>query len=834
MAAAKKKPATKTKKSKQQTVESPMKNEFISLFIVVAGLLLGVFLYAPSGIVGQWVKALCAGLLGLPAYLLPLLLLTLGIHRASGRQYEENKAKYAQAALIILALSALFQLFAGVPAVNPFWLSSLQGYWWSGTVGYGGGVLGGILCDIFANTVGRIAAGIILFTLLIVLIMILTRWSPLKALLRLIVRCFMDVKAIQREAAQEARAAAPAPREKEPAVRKRAMPNFSDEEVVRGSHAQADKTPQIIKKPYDDASYIPESIRNIPIDEDITEEPAYDFKDLDAILDKVLPEESKPRTAASSQPSAEADDSVAGADTAAEATTPQTEPAEKAESLSEEEHAEIAQELEEAFEKIPYTFPDFSLLNNASGSADSADSRTELKETATKLIATLKSFNVEAKLLNVSKGPTVTRYELKPGDGVKVSKIVGLSDDIALRLAATGVRIEAPIPGREAIGIEIPNKTIATVSIREVLDSEEFRRFPSKLAFALGKDIAGKNVVVDLGKMPHLLIAGATGSGKSVCINTLITSIIYKADPNEVKLLMVDPKVVELNVYNGIPHLMIPVVTDPRRASGALYWAVQEMTRRYAMFAECNVRDVKGYNEMILESGGENTMPHIVIIIDELADLMMVAPGEVEDSICRLAQMARAAGMHLVIATQRPSVDVITGIIKANIPSRIAFAVSSQVDSRTILDAGGADKLLGRGDMLFSPVGSSKPLRLQGAFISDKEVERVVEFIKSGSAARYDEDIIEKIENGKTVNVSDGGHDAGDNDELLPRAIEIAVDTGKISASYLQRRLKIGFSRAARIVDQMEERGWIGPQDGSKPREVLLSKEDYLEMSIQS
>ena len=334
--------------------------------------------------------------------------------------------------------------------------------------------------------------------------------------------------------------------------------------------------------------------------------------------------------------------------------------------------------------------------------------------------------------------------------------------------------------------------------------------------------------------MPHILIAGATGSGKSVCINTLIASIIYKADPNEVKLLMIDPKVVELNVYNGIPHLMIPVVTDPRRASGALYWAVQEMTRRYAVFAEYNVRNLEGYNNAITEAGGENTMPHVVIIIDELADLMMVAPGEVEDSICRLAQLARAAGIHLVIATQRPSVDVITGIIKANIPSRIAFAVSSQVDSRTILDSAGAEKLLGRGDMLFSPVGASKPKRLQGAFISDKEVERIVEFIKSGSVARYDEDVLEKIENGKTVNVSGNDHDPGDNDELLPRAIEIAVDTGKISASYLQRRLKIGFSRAARIVDQMEERGWIGPQDGSKPREVLLSKEDYMEMSMRS
>ncbi|MBE7035250.1 MAG: DNA translocase FtsK [Ruminococcaceae bacterium] len=608
----------------------------------------------------------------------------------------------------------------------------------------------------------------------------------------------------------------------------RKIANFSDEEVSRKGTTP---TPNIIRKPYDDDTYIPEAIRNISIDDDVPTAP-FDFKDLDAILDNALPKEEEAEPAYFSGEEA----APADGETAEETTQSSEDKPKKEESLTDAEQAEIDRELEEAFEKIPYTFPDVSLLNYASAAQDSADSRTELKETATKLIATLKSFNVDAKLLNVSKGPTVTRYELKPGDGVKVSKIVGLADDIALRLAATGVRIEAPIPGREAIGIEIPNKAIATVSIREVLDSEEFTQFPSKLSFALGKDIAGKNVVVDLGKMPHLLIAGATGSGKSVCINTLITSIIYKADPNEVKLLMIDPKVVELNVYNGIPHLMIPVVTDPRRASGALYWAVQEMTRRYAMFAECNVRDIKGYNEMITMDGGENTLPQIVIIIDELADLMMVAPGEVEDSICRLAQMARAAGMHLVIATQRPSVDVITGIIKANIPSRIAFAVSSQVDSRTILDTGGAEKLLGRGDMLFSPMGSSKPTRLQGAFISDKEVERVVSFIKSSSTARYDEDIIEKIENGKTVAISEGGnnHDAGDNDELLPRAIEIAVDTGKISASYLQRRLKIGFSRAARIVDQMEERGWIGPQDGSKPREVLLSKEDYLEMSVQS
>ncbi|MBE7036264.1 MAG: DNA translocase FtsK, partial [Ruminococcaceae bacterium] len=823
MATTKRKPAKKAKKTTQTSVASPMKSEFLTLFVIVAGLLFAVFMYFPSGIVGKWIRMLFTGLFGLPAYVLPVIFLVFSIHRAIGKQFEENKKKYVQSALTVLSLSSLFQLFSGNPAVNPFLGPSLSGYWVGGINGLGGGVLGGILCDIFANTVGGIAAGIILITILIVLIMVLTKWSPLKALLRLIVRCFMDVKAARREIEEEV--AEEIAVEKKQTPKKKPMPNFGDEEVTR---ERSDHL--VIPKPYDDEDYIPDSIKDVIIDGDNLDEAPYDFKDLDAILDEALP-------TGPEKPQEPSPFSVKAEDIESEETEPEKPgtPLEKVQSLTVEETEEIAQELEEAFERIPYTFPDMDLLNRGSDSSDSADSRTELKETATKLIATLKSFNVDAKLLNVSKGPTVTRYELKPGEGVKVSKIVGLSDDIALRLAATGVRIEAPIPNKEAIGIEIPNKTVATVSIREVLDSEEFRSFPSKLAFALGKDIAGKNVVVDLGKMPHVLIAGATGSGKSVCINTLITSIIYKADPNEVKLLMIDPKVVELSIYNGIPHLMIPVVTDPRRASGALYWAVQEMTRRYAMFAESNVRDLKGYNEMILESGGENTLPQVVIIIDELADLMMVAPGEVEDSICRLAQMARAAGMHLVIATQRPSVDVITGIIKANIPSRIAFAVSSQIDSRTILDAGGADKLLGRGDMLFAPVGAPKPTRLQGAFISDKEVERVVEFIKSGSTVRYDEDVLEKIENGKVVNISgnNGDHDAGDNDELLPRAIEIAVDTGKISASYLQRRLKIGFSRAARIVDQMEERGWIGPQDGSKPREVLLSKEDYLEMSIQ-
>ena len=479
---------------------------------------------------------------------------------------------------------------------------------------------------------------------------------------------------------------------------------------------------------------------------------------------------------------------------------------------------------------IPYTFPPIDLLLKSKAPAVGQDRPEDLRTQAKKLVDTLQSFGVEAKVLEVSKGPAVTRFELQPAAGVKVSKIVNLADDIALNLAAFGVRIEAPIPGKAAVGIEIPNKSTAMVALRDVIDSEQFRSFNSKTAFAMGKDISGQPIISDISKMPHMLIAGATGSGKSVCINSLITSILYKADPNQVKMILIDPKVVELGVYNGIPHLLIPVVTDPRRAAGALNWAVQEMVKRYSMFATANVRDIKGYNEYASLSG-ERQLEQIIIVIDELADLMMVSPHEVEDAICRLAQMARAAGMHLVIATQRPSVDVITGLIKANVPSRIAFSVSSQIDSRTILDMGGAEKLLGKGDMLFLPMGASKPKRLQGAFVSDKEIEKIVEFVKSDSTVHYNEDIIEHIENNSDDR---SGADDGDADDLLPQAIEIVVELGQASASLLQRKLKVGYSRAGRLVDQLEERGIIGPHEGSKPRKVLMSKSEYQEMMVNN
>lgn len=474
----------------------------------------------------------------------------------------------------------------------------------------------------------------------------------------------------------------------------------------------------------------------------------------------------------------------------------------------------------------PYVFPPISLLGRDPGNS-SGSGILEQQKNGRKLEMTLKSFGVEARVINVSAGPTVTRYEVSPSQGVKVSKIVNLADDIALNLAASGIRIEAPIPGKAAVGIEVPNKETKSVYLRTVLESDAFRKHPSKLAFALGEDITGNPIVTDIAKMPHLLIAGATGSGKSVCINTLITSILYKADPKEVKLLLVDPKVVELSVYNGIPHLLIPVVTDPKKASAALNWAVREMLERYNDFAACGVRDIKGFNAMKEEKGEpEAKMPQIVIIIDELADLMMAAPGEVEDSICRLAQMARAAGMHLIIATQRPSVDVITGVIKANIPSRLAFAVSSGIDSRTILDMVGAEKLLGKGDMLFYPSGQAKPSRIQGAFVTDKEVEQIVDFLRKSSRPGYTQEMVDQI----TAVAKTASGPSEETDEFFEQAVDLILEKEKASVSMLQRQFRIGYNRAARLMDELERRGLVGPEEGSKPRKVLITRAQWEEM----
>ena len=482
--------------------------------------------------------------------------------------------------------------------------------------------------------------------------------------------------------------------------------------------------------------------------------------------------------------------------------------------------------------KLEYRLPPITCLDPPKFSKGD-DFTSEMKSTSQKLVETLKSFGVETNLVGVSRGPSVTRYELQPAPGVKISKITNLADDIALNLASTGVRIEAPIPNKSAVGIEVPNKNKSMVTLREIISSPEFQNAKSKLNVALGKDITGNVTCADLAKMPHLLIAGTTGSGKSVCLNCMIVSILYNATPSQVKLIMIDPKQVEFSVYDGIPHLLVPVISNVRKAAGALAWAVTEMENRYKAFSECTVRDISGYNKYCQSHPELEPMAQIVIFIDELNDLMMISPKEVEDSICRLAQKARAAGMHLVVATQRPSVDVITGIIKANIPSRISLSVSSQVDSRTILDMIGAEKLLGNGDMLFNPVGNSKPTRIQGAFLSDAERERIVDFIKAQEHCEYDDEVMEEIERQATADPKKGGYDDDEGDErdpMLEQAAEVVVEIGQASTTLLQRKLRLGYARAARIMDQLESNGVVGPSEGSKPRKVLMSKAQLMEI----
>ncbi len=484
-----------------------------------------------------------------------------------------------------------------------------------------------------------------------------------------------------------------------------------------------------------------------------------------------------------------------------------------------------------------YQLPSVKLLAQGSKKAQK-DISGELKENAERLIETLASFNVDATITDISRGPTVTRYEIKPAAGIRISKITNLADDIALNLAATHVRIEAPIPGKAAVGIEVPNIIKNSVSMRELIDTDEFNEQNSKLSAGLGKDIGGKCVFCDIAKMPHLLIAGTTGSGKSVCMNSIIVSILYRAKPDEVKFLMIDPKQVEFSKYAGIPHLLVPVVSDPRKAAGALGWAVSEMLQRYQKFSQTGVRDIEGYNKYVEKHSDMEFMPKICIFIDELADLMMAAPKEVEDSICRLAQMARAAGMHLVIATQRPSVDVITGLIKANISSRIALTVSSQIDSRTILDTGGAERLLGRGDMLYSPIGSSKPLRVQGCFISDEEVEKLCDFVKNQGESSYDDNIQKEIEakavQDKKASPFEDEDDGEQLDALFEKAVDVVLETGTASTSFLQRKLSVGYARGAKIIDQLQEKGIIGPANGAKPREILINRQQWMEMQAYS
>jgi len=782
----KSKKAQKKYKKKQDGIFK-YNNEILGIITLAFGILvlLGIYFKGSTGIFGELIKSIVLGCAGPVGFIIPFILIVYGILMIFRKNTDNVNSKLMFLSILMLLVAALIQtgFYREEDYINMSITNYLYKFYMDGIELQGGGIFGGIVSIPFLLLFQTLGTIVILSTMAIIDIMLLTNISIadlIRGLKNMIFSAFEKVKESIRI----------------PGVDNQSNDEFEPDITMNGEKVEKSKILDFTRKKSEIGAKEVKSKLKEQKGEVIKLE-INDFRNEKEKNDQIVDDENKKQSKA-----VESD---------------------KYEESLDNEISHISKS------NIDYKYPDIELLeDNKATSGNSTNFRNEALKGAKKLEETLNSFGVEAKVVNVSRGPAVTRYELQPSPGVKVSKIVNLADDISLNLAASGVRIEAPIPGKAAIGIEVPNKEMEAVFLREVIESKEFKEQPSKLAFALGKDISGQNMVADIGKMPHLLVAGATGSGKSVCINSIIISLLYKASPNEVKLLMIDPKVVELGIYNGIPHLLIPVVTDAKKAAGALNWAVQEMVNRYKLFADKGVRDIKGYNAIVKTDEGEEPLPHIVIIIDELADLMMVAPNDVEDAICRLAQMARAAGMHLVIATQRPSVDVITGVIKANIPSRIAFAVSSQVDSRTILDMAGAEKLLGKGDMLFYPVGEPKPIRVKGTFVSDKEVERVVEFVKAQGTAEYNEDIIEEINSEKETEVN-----CEDNDELLPQAIELVVETGQASVSLIQRKFKVGYARAARIIDQMESRGIVGGFEGSKPRQVLITKQQWHELNMK-
>lgn len=746
------------------------------------------------------------GVFGVTAYFYPFLLGTVAVLFAMDKVGGSINAKIIESGVLVILIGAAVDIFVKHDASLTFW-QHLTAAYESGAKLHSGGFLGALVGHPLYLAFGKTGAAVTVILLIFVFAMIITG-TTLISLFKTMVR---PVKTISEQA-------------------ETAYQNRMDRELEESGERKL----KVLKGfnvdiPVDD---IPEkrNIKKESLDEKQRKVVSAYYDDGENIPDK--PETKKPKPEVSDDRH-DIDSALKAARMEAQAEQTSEKPEEKID-FKEETEKFTENLLNDAEEPTDiYKFPPLNLLKE-SKPLNAAALSAELDNTAEHLVETLRSFGVETRIVDISRGPTVTRYELQPCAGVKISKITNLADDIALNLATAGVRIEAPIPNKAAVGIEVPNKASAVVGVRGILESPAFSSAKSKLTVALGRDIGGNVVVTDIAKMPHGLIAGATGSGKSVCINSIIISLLYKANPDEVKLLMIDPKVVELGIYNGIPHLLVPVVTDPRKASGALGWAVSEMEKRYKMFADRGVRDLAGYNRFVENLGDPEVqkMPHIVIIIDELADLMMTAPNEVEDSINRIAAKARAAGMHLIIATQRPSVDVVTGVIKANIPTRIAFAVSSQIDSRTILDSAGAEKLLGRGDMLFSPVGSTKPNRIQGCFVSDEEVEAVVEYIKSDHTVDYDDDVMVEIERQAAVEKKQKTglpEDGPGEDPMLNDAIKVVVENGQASTSLLQRKLKLGYARAARIVDEMEQRGVVGPYEGSKPRKVLITKEQLME-----
>lgn len=849
--------------AKNSSVISPYRDEIILLITLIISILFLLSNFNLCGnIFGPFIKKILFGTFGILAYLVPFALFIGTAFFISNQQSRSAKRKLFSCIGVFFIMTGLLQLIGGFDGAD-----SIMDYWdKSAAERSGGGLAGGLIVKFLCTIFGKPGAYVILIGGLILLFMLITEKLIFAGLGKKSAKTIEQVREKKR-AYQEEREAAVERGELSP----RKARIFTFDKTNKADQAEKNEEVQTVAGDMP-ANDIPltgkkKKGKNMPEAVSGSELPVYEEELLnkfnqnrkstqvwepfatEPLMEERMPEpdiipiepvftnpEPEQPPVPELEPVKEASPAVVNFQPVRE--TGQ-EPYNKNDRIQSSkivsEKAEFAQEVHKnitAAQNRSYQHPPYSLLIVPKKS-EKCLSDTQLKATALKLQQTLESFGVHVTVTNASCGPTVTRYELQPEQGVKVSRITGLADDIKLNLAAQDIRIEAPIPGKAAVGIEVPNPENSTVMLRELLESREFKTHSSNIAFAVGKDIGGQTVVTDIAKMPHLLIAGATGSGKSVCINTLIMSILYKADPGDVKLIMIDPKVVELSVYNGIPHLLIPVVTDPKKASAALNWAVAEMTARYKKFADFSVRDLKGYNEKVAVLTGEELeqnpkMPQIVIIVDELADLMMVAPGEVEESICRLAQLARAAGIHLIIATQRPSVNVITGVIKANVPSRIAFSVSSAVDSRTIIDGAGAEKLLGKGDMLFFPSGISKPFRVQGAFVSDQEVGNVVDFLKSrNEASSYDHAVAEKITEAAEISETAAPAQDNDRDEYFAEAGRFIIEKDKASIGMLQRVYKIGFNRAARIMDQLCDAGVVGPEEGTKPRKVLMTLEEF-------
>ena len=804
----------KKQTKKKQDSQSFLKDEIIILSALAASILLLISNFGIGGFVGDAVSSVLFGLFGTIAYIIPILLFTGIAFVISNKGNSIAYIKTVAGVGFTWMVCTLFQLImneytAGTGLFSYYKISSMHKD--------GGGLFGGIVVSVLCPAIGVIGTYVVAVILCIICLVIITEKSFIRSVKKGSEKAYSSAK-------QDAKK-----RKEQAELRREKRAQEREQKVAAKERKRKDNTVSGVSFNTTLVKKSPE-MREITPPEEVPdlfaeEIPSYDGREAE-VSKNTIPDDI---TINRAQPIMEEEVPIPEP-------VPEKRKTKESKKQVETATANVEQEIKKSEGKQPkeYVFPPLSLLKH--GKKSGGDSDTHLRQTAMKLQQTLQNFNVNVTVTNVSCGPSVTRYELQPEQGVKVSKIVGLADDIKLNLAAADIRIEAPIPGKAAVGIEVPNKENTAVMLRDLLETDEFQKHESKIAFAAGRDIAGKVVVADIMKMPHVLIAGATGSGKSVCINTLIMSILYKADPKDVKLIMIDPKVVELSVYNGIPHLMIPVVTDPKKAAGALNWAVAEMMKRYDLFAQYNVRDLKGYNakvetiEAIEEEGKPEKLPQIVIIVDELADLMMVAPGEVEESICRLAQLARAAGIHLVLATQRPSVNVITGLIKANMPSRIAFSVSSGVDSRTIIDMNGAEKLLGKGDMLFYPAGYQKPARVQGAFVSDKEVQAVVDFlVKNSESVQYNEEITNHVNSTSVAagGAASGNSGADDRDAYFVDAGKFIIEKDKASIGMLQRVFKIGFNRAARTMDQLAEAGVVGEEEGTKPRKVLMSMEQF-------